>query len=351
MRLAEFIGVAGHDVIGLDVGSDSVKAAQLHKKMGRYHLTHAACVPIESGADGDEDAADHTVAAIRRCVESAGFKTSYAACAIDGRRASVQSFRFPVMPAEEIGYAVLLEAEQVSGLDIHRSVVDYQLMAEPMDTQHVCGMLVAAAGEVIESRRKLACDAGLQNVVMDVDSLAIMNCFSEFGEPISTQTIAIIDIESNYTNLIITYEAALPFVRNLPQGGADIVKAIAAKQHIPEENVREVLWGKVPDCSCAEAVLALFQEASEKLASEIAETLRYYTSHEHKRRMDKVYLCGDFALVEGIEGYLEKKLLVDVALWNPLASEHLNVEIADSEALVRQGPRMAAALGLAMRSI
>ena len=114
---------------------------------------------------------------------------------------------------------------------------------------------------------------------------------------------------------------------------------------------REVLWGKVSDCSCAEAVWALFQEASEKLVGEIAETLRYYTSHEHKCRMDKVYLCGDFALVEGIEGFLEKRLSVETALWNPLADEHLDVEITDSEALVRQGPRMAAALGLAMRSI
>jgi len=98
-------------------------------------------------------------------------------------------------------------------------------------------------------------------------------------------------------------------------------------------------------------VWAMFQEASEKLASEIAETLQYYTSHEHKRRIDKAYLCGDFALVEGIEGFLEKRLSVETALWNPLADEHLDVEITDSEALVRQGPRMAAALGLAMRSI
>lgn len=351
LKLAKFIGIAGHDVIGLDVGSDWVKAAQLQKKAGRYHLTHAACVPIEAGTDGDEDAADHTVAAIRRCVDSAGFKTSRAVCAVDGRRAAVRSFRFPAMPREEIGYAVLQEAEQVSGLDIQQSVVDYQIMGKPTNTQSACGTLVAVGAEVIESRRKLACDAGLQNVLMDVDSLAILNCFFEFAEPISNETIAIIDIESDYTNLIITHDAELPFVRNLPQGGAEIVREIAAKQQIPEENVGEVLWGKVSDYSYTEAVWALFQEAIEKLADEMAETFRYYASREHKRRVDKACVCGDFALVEGIEGYLQKKLSVDVSLWNPLAGEHLDVEIPDSEALVRRGPQMATALGLAMRTI
>ena len=90
--------------------------------------------------------------------------------------------------------------------------------------------------------------------------------------------------------------------------------------------------------------------ASGKLATEISETLRYYTTHERKCRIDKVYLCGDFALVDGIDRLLSENLLQEVELWNPLENLHFASGLSDKDKLIKDGPCMAAALGLAMRA-
>lgn len=352
MRLAEFIGFGKNDVMGLDIGSASVKAIEVHGKVGDYSVTGGANVPIEAVESDDErDVRKNTVAAVRRCVEQSGTKTSYAVCAVSGPEAAVRSFKFPTMPAEEIAYAVLLEAEQVSGLDMNSSVVDYKLEEVSKDCDRISGLLVAASAKAIQARKNIAKRANLQTVLVDVDSLAILNCFEQFGEDIYDRTVAILDIEREFTNLVITNNGTFPFVRNLSHGGDRIIECISAQQNICQENVSKILSGLPSEASGIDTVWNGFDQACGKLTDEIRETLRYYMTHERKCRINKVFLCGEFALVGDIDKLLSENLHMKVELWNPLKDASFAADAENSDELINNGPSMVTALGLAMRSI
>ena len=68
---------------------------------------------------------------------------------------------------------------------------------------------------------------------MDVDGLALLNCFNEFkpggnsnGDE-SGHTNAILNIGSSFTNLAIIGGNTVPFVRDIAFGGNEILQKIA----------------------------------------------------------------------------------------------------------------------------
>ena len=332
LRLVEFIGFGANNVMGLDISSSSVKAIELRKRQGSYLVAAASNVAIETSALPDAtETTDNTVAAVRKCVEMSGSKISYVVCAVGGCDAAVRGFKLEGVPTEEIGYAVLTEAEQTSGLDMNKSIVDYQLQDESSDSPEVRGLLVAASAKAIHARNDIVRSANLQNVLMDVDCLAILNCFGEFGEEILDRTVAIVDIEEDFTNLIVIHNESLPFVRNLAQGGGRIVNHIAAEQDVSRHDVRAALFGTSLESSREARVWKGFDKAAKRLIDEIRETVRYYMTHERKCGIDKVFLCGDFSLVRGIDELMSEKLRMKVELWNPLKDVSFAAGIENSD--------------------
>jgi len=352
MGLADYLRLGGRKVLGLDIGTSSVKIAQVKKTNGQYCVGKCAKVDIASwDCENEDEFRKNTIDAVRLCVDIVEARTSYAVCAVNGADVTVRSFNFPEMAEEQIAWAVLQEAEQVSPLDIQFSVVDYELVSGPNDGQGISGLLVAASIELVREKRQKATDAGLQNVVMDVNSLALLNCFTEFGADCRDRTTAVLDIGNRTTNLLILSEEALPFVRSISHGGAEAVKFISKELEMSVKMVDEVLRQRIRNISETESFKHCFRRGCETLVREVAETFRYYRTHENDCRIAKVYICGGFAGAAGFEELLNERFPGQIELWNPLQNASFQSRVGDVEEIIREGPSMAVALGLAMRSI
>ncbi len=93
------------------------------------------------------------------------------------------------------------------------------------------------------------------------------------------------------------------------------------------------------------------ERACHKLIVDVTETLRYYTAQKQSSFVEKVFVCGGFAVVRGLVELLDKELPAKVVLWNPF--EKIGCAAGQScEAILHtEGPALAIAAGLAMRSI
>jgi len=351
LGLTDYLNLGRYNLLGLDIGRASVKIAQLKKADGRFYVGKCAKVNI---ADRETENADcireNTIDAIRTCIDIVGAKTSYAVCAVNGPDITVRSFNLPAMPEEQIAWAVLQEAEQVCPLDMQQSIVDYQLIEQPNGRQATSGLLVAAGIESVCEKKQWATDAGLQNVLMDVNSLALLNCFTAFGGDCQGQATAVLDIGSCTTNLLILSNRAMPFVRSISHGGWEAIQFISNEQGIPTTMVEKVLCRQIPNISRTEPFRNCFHSGCETLVKEIGETFRYYKTHEDDCDINKVCICGGFAGAAGIEQLLSEKLVKQVDLWNPLQGASFQANVIDTQDTVNDGPSMAVALGLAMRS-
>jgi len=229
LSLKSSLNLGKTEVLGLDIGLSSVKMVQLQKKYGSYNLT-AACwgeIPPAQNHDPQQRRAN-TISTIRKCVKETGFKTGYAVCGIGGSEVTVRGFSFPSIPIEEIEQVVKLEAAQVCPFDIENSTIDYALLENnqwqsPLtnpkqleSSENISGVMAAASNKIIQDKRDLVDHSSLNCVLMDVESLSLLNCFTEQEKLEPDHSVTLLNVGSSYTSLVIIPDQGLPFVRDLP---------------------------------------------------------------------------------------------------------------------------------------
>lgn len=343
-------------VFGLDIGSSSVSAVQLRKKGGGWVVTAANRVKMPPNENEEQEHRQiNTVNTINKCLEPIQTRTRLAVCSISGPEAAVRDFKFPSLPSDEMESAVMFEATQVCPFNADDIIVDYQSLSNDQDA--VSGLLVAATNQLVESKVKLAKQASIDCVLMDVDGLALLNCLSECEKDGSSQTTtAILNIGSSYTTLAIMNgrgTQSAPFVRDVSYAGIDIVKAIAEEKNMSIKDVESAIGG-FEGCNHTEEPVTFkdsLEKACEKLIVDVTETLRYYTAQEKSSFVERIFVCGGFAMVQGLVELLDKQLPTKIVLWNPFEKIGCTAGQSCEEMLKKEGPAMAIAAGLAMRSI
>jgi type IV pilus assembly protein PilM len=340
-----------NDILGLDIGSSAVKIVALRKNGAGYSTTAAGIAEIATSKEDNSHQRLNTVKAIRECFAQTRAKTKLAVCGVSGPEVAVRDFEFPSLSGQEIAAAVLLEASQVCPFRAEDSAVDYQLI--PNGDDNARGVLVAAMNTLITNKIQLAKEARLKCVLMDVDGLALLNCFKGLAngheEPEAGQTIAILNVGGSHTTLAIMDNDGWPFIRDMTCAGDDIVRQIAAENDTSAETVKGILSG---DSTAVDLDLHdSLEKACQKLTADVAGTLRYYAAQTKASNVEKLFVCGGFALARGFIELLNSRLGTESVLWNPFDKMRCSANRQCEDTLAKTGPAMAIAAGLAMRSV
>jgi len=348
------------DVLGLDIGSSAVKAVQLRKDNSGYTVTAAGIAEIAPAASsyeangGDEGNNHHrktnTLKAIHECFKSAGSKTKFAVCGLSGPEVAVRDFEFPSLSTSEIEGAVLLEASQVCPFNAANSAIDYHLI--PDGDEKTRGILVAATNALIKNKVQLAKEAALKCVLMDVEGLALLNCFEDLANESEKSTTAILNVGGSGTTVAIMGSNGRSFIRDMTFAGDDIIKQIAADKGMSTEDVKVILSGdSIRHGQTQMELRDSLEKACQKLIVDVSETLRYYATQKQSTPVEKIFVCGGFALTKGFVELLNSRLGVEAVLWNPFEKMRCDTAQHLGDIIDKRGPALAVAAGLAMRSV
>jgi type IV pilus assembly protein PilM len=140
-----------------------------------------------------------------------------------------------------------------------------------------------------------------------------------------------------------------PFIRDMTNAGDEILAQIAANNDTSVEAVKGIL----SDDSIADepGLHGSLENACRKLIADVGETLRYYSAQSTSSNVEKLFVCGGFALAKGFIELLNNRLGTEVVLWNPFDNIQCDASRQFEDILTKRGPAMAVAAGLAMRSI
>jgi type IV pilus assembly protein PilM len=351
-------------ILGLDIGSSAVKIVALQQNDSGYSVTGVGIREVAASEndpilqkDGKMAAQDdnrrriNSVKAVRECLEQVRIRTKTVVCGLSGPEVAVRDFEFPPLSAEDIEAAVRLEASQVCPFSAADSAVDYHLI--PNGDGKTRGVLVAATNTLIAGKVQLVKEAGLNCVLMDVDGLAILNCFNgladEHWKSGTNQTVAILNVGGSHTTLAIMDDKGWPFIRDMTYAGDDILAQIAADNDTSVVTVRRILSGN--SVADEPVIYGGLERSCRKLIADVGETLRYYSAQSASSNVEKLFVCGGFALVKGFVELLNSRLGVEAVLWNPFEKISCNANRRLGDILAKTGPAMAVAAGLAMRSI
>ena len=350
------LGFGKKELLGLDIGSSAVKAVRLRKNGAGYTVTAAGIAEIAPAtasceADGGIEDNNHRriiiVKAIRECLASTERKMKLTVCGLSVPEVAVRDFEFPSLSTSEIDGAASFEASQVCPFDAAESAVDYHLI--PNGDDKTRGILVAATNALIESKEKLAKESALKCVLMDVEGLALLNCFNGLADESQKSTTAILNVGSSGTTVAIVGGNGWPFIRDMTFAGDDIIEQIAADKVMSTQDVREILSGDAtsPKTEFHDSL----EKACLKLTVNVSETLRYYAAQQRSTPVEKIFVCGGFALTKGFVELLNRRLEAEAILWNPFEKMRCDATQQLGDICDKRGPALAVAAGLAMRTV
>ena len=317
-------------MMGLDIGSSSVKCVLLEAGENGYSLVSASIADIDRSDPHSSDQTSNVIEAIDRCVKDTHMRIKLVACGVCGPEVAVRRFYFPKLDEKDLAIEIIYEAEQVCPFE---------------DGQ----FLVAATRNLVLERNQLVQKASLNCVLLDVNSLALLNCFVECEKPESGVTFGVLDIGSKFMNLVISNDKALPYVRDIPNASNGVIEHIAKQTDLTLMEVTAILRDRN---TLSDDMMEALKNASSVLAADVQDSLRYYTSQDGNA-VDRLYVCGGFAQTRGFVELLGKELPCETVLWDPFEKMEIKGRQRNKsiETIAQYGPSLALATGLAMRKI
>src|SRR5690349_20873785 len=166
-------------LVGLDIGSHAIKVAEVesHPNKGHRLINWGVSAPLaEAIVDGEIMDRQLVVDAISNLLESRGISGHNVVAAVSGRAVIVKKITMNRLSAEDAQQAIYWEAEQHVPYDINDVSLDFEILgAAPHAPKQTQVLLVAAKKDMVLSFRDLVRKAGLQGLIVDVDSSAAAN--------------------------------------------------------------------------------------------------------------------------------------------------------------------------------
>lgn len=341
-------------VIGLDVGSSSIKLVELGETKNGYKLQNLGILPLPPEAIVDGALMDSVtiIDTIRELINNTKTKTKDVVASVSGHSVIVKKISLPVMSETELEESIQWEAERYIPFDINDVNIDFQIFGSSSENPEVMDVvLVAAKKDIINDYVSVITEAGLNPVVIDVDAFAIENMLEVNYEIERDEAVAIANVGASITNINILKNSMTAFTRDIFKGGNQITEEIQRQLHIDYEEAEKIKLGSKIDVTSQPIIQNVLREASESLAMEIGNSIEFFQSTTTYEKINKLYLSGGGAKIKDFDIILQQQIGIPVEIVNPFKKIEYSEKNFDLEYLREIGPMMAVGVGLATRKV
>lgn len=328
-------------LVGLDIGSSGVRAAEFTLGRRAPTLRRFASAPLPQGVVRAGSVADKEVLAeaLRSLWTEGGFDTRSVALGVGNAGILVRQMDLEWMPPKEFRKALRYLVEDSLPMPVEDANLDYHLLEElevPGEGDEVRRMarilLVVAAREMVDGFVEAAQAAGLRPLTVDIVPFALIRatCRSSTAEDAPAE--AIIDIGADIVTIVV-HEGGQPrYVRTLGgQGGELVTTALQERYDWSREDAErtKIAVGLPGHADPAEVervgggldhpAQRVVSAETEAMVAEVAATLDYFRgSMAEPTRLTRVLLAGAASRLGGLPELLQERL--------GLAVEPLRVE-------------------------
>src|SRR5581483_3760255 len=164
-------GFGSKSIVGLDVGSSSIKAVELKRSRGGIEVAHLGLEALAPDIVVDSMIVDSgTVSsAISKLFADCQIKTKAVATAVSGHSVIVKRIPLPAMSDAELADAIPKEAAQHIPFDLADVNLDYQILSEDTSSPTMDVLLVAVKKDKILNYTNVLSMAGRSPAIVDID--------------------------------------------------------------------------------------------------------------------------------------------------------------------------------------
>lgn len=341
-------------LIGVDISSSAVKMLELgmssdgSRRVERYSI---ARLPREAVVDGSIAKPDLVEQAMREAWQLLDTRTKTIAMALPASAVTAKKLIIPQDATEnDIETQALSEAHQIVPFPLDEITLDFQVLGpSPRNQSENDVLVVITRKDRVEERVAVAESAGLNTVVMDVDTYASLRSYEQLSFQLPNggkeQTVAIVDIGHTTTHVNILHDNETVYQREHPFGGQILTQEISRRFGLPWEEAEDAKCkGLLPDSFEAEVLRPFLDSA----AQEISRAMQLFFASSTQQQIDHILLAGGCSLVPGLDEAIFAKTQTSTIIANPFAKMAVSGSVKPKQLAV-DAPALFVACGLALR--
>lgn len=356
--------------VGLDLEQSSIAAVQI--KNGKQQvLMNAAVRSLPEGLvfEGEVVDADSLANELKVFWKEGGFGSKRVALGVANQKIVVRTMEFPQIDEKELRAAIEYQAQEHIPIPVDEAILDYKVLsthAEADGTVKQKVLLVAAQREMIHQFVAVAKKAGLTIEGIDLQAFAMIRAlapkpsFIDQGAPAdSVGTVALVNMGSGITNLVIAANGVPQFTRVINLGSEALVQALMTHRAITMEEadglrIQVGLQGEAEDAAgdltveTQAEIHQVLDQVCEAFSDELRRSIDYYHTQEQTSEISSLIVTGDGSLTRNVAYYLSQALHLPVQVGNPLRGVGENKTKLTEVQLEWMAPRLAIAIGLAL---
>lgn len=303
--------------LGLDIGTFNTKIACIKRVKKEISLVDLVLI---KGSDPGEVKKE-----IDRIFEQNKIKDVDAATSVSGPSVVVRFVEFPEMSEEEVKNSIALESERYLPFRYEDVNLDLHMFKGPGQEKGKMQVLVVAARkDVIKKKIEFLESAGINPVIIDIDALALSNCFEKEGIS-GENAIALVNIGSAFTNFCVVEQGFPRFTRDIPLGGSTITSHLQKRLSLTPDDAEnykiKIGLASQAEGSDEDTILKINEatkEIFESFFKEIRYSLDFHQTQSKGKVAEKIFLSGGTSLLREIEKHFSVELGLPVEIWNPL---------------------------------
>lgn len=350
-------GFGGKGILGLDIGSSSIKVAEVKDTKKGYSLENLGVVelPPEVIVDGALMNGSAVVDAIMTLISERKVKVKNVCTSVSGHAVIIKKIKIPAQNEQELAQSIQWDAAQYVPFDINEVNLSYEILSPADEEGNMDVLMVAAKKDLINDYLAVIKEAGLNPVIMDVDSFAIENMF-EVNYPIQEgEVLALVNVGASVININVTKGGTVNFTRDVSAGGNQYTEEIQKQLGVSFEEAETLKIGGTGGADTEEVMRQEVQDVirsiSDSIATEIQRSLDFFTATQAEDHITKIWLSGGTSKISGLSDVIEERTGVPVEMANPFNNISFDEKKFDINYLEQIGPQVAVAVGLALRRV
>ena len=338
-------------VIGLDIGSFSIKAVEIINTFKSYQIQNF----YELEMDYRENVGKDVILAecLEKLFKDNNLQADRILTAMPGQHISSRILPTTFTDHRKIAMAVLAEIEDAVPFNMDDMIVDHQILGAGLDGR-MNVMVVMTRKTFLRNFLDHLARVNIDPKVVDVDSLSFYN-LSPYLRCDPEECVAMVDIGHEKTSVCIVQDTQLKMFRSINIGGAYLseflsrdLESTLMEAQIAKHRVSQVVC-EDDDCSGLRPEDRIIAErmtlACNAIVKDLGRTLYAFKTWD-RTKISKIFLSGGTSKVKNITSYLSDQLGIPVVL-NRLDATDLRI----GESLSDMALVMPQSVAIGMRSV
>lgn len=348
-----FSFLSGKKIIGIDIGSSSIKLAELDKTGRTYTLSAFGVIPTPAQAivQGQINDVAAISSAVKSLVTESKTNRKKVATGMWGTSVIVKKVTIPRVDDKVVADQVRFEAEQIIPFDINGIALTHQVLNINTSPDSMDVLIIAAQNELMMNYYEAISMTKLDCSVMDVNSFALANCFEANYGVLSGETVGLMNFGSDVVNFVVIHSGEVIFCRDIGTGGNSLTLEIHKNLGVTISEaealkISAVLGREVPD-----EVHSILSSEVERLADEVRSSYDFFLASGGESQPSRFFYSGGASRMPALIQRVSDSIGIKFERLNPFNGIKIDSKKLDPTYIKQIMPLSPVAMGLAMREV